>query len=561
VAFIVRNPVEAHARPYGRRWPALGVLCLSLLVVVMANTSLIVALPDMTADLELHSHEMQWLVDGYTVPYAALMLLFGTLGDRFGRRRALIAGLVVFGAGSLLGALADSTEAVIAARFTMGVSAAVIMPATLSLLVAIFPRTERGRAISIWAATSGLAIAVGPLVSGALLAKTGWSSTFLVNVPLVAVAIVAALALIPPSRVESRQPLDYLGGIYSIVAIGTLVYAVIDGFHVGWGTLQLSLLALAALTALLFVRRQLRHPAPLLDVRKLADRAVGGSSLAVMLLFLSAFAVIYYVAQYLQAIFGYGPLETGIRLLPLAVAVTIGSLLSGILMRWVSGKWLIVTGMLLGAGGVLTLTQADASSTYFSYLVALSLLGLGMGLSEPPATDTIMGGFNEGELGAAGGLNDTAIELGGSLGIAFLGSILATTYDERLVAETAGQTAAVPEALRGQVDGALERASDSVGAGAGVAEHLASDPNTATLADMLMQSVTSSYAEAVVTTSWVAGLVLAVGAVAVALILPRNLPGGHHDADGEERSVGADGAGGGDSADSQHRRQPVREGV
>lgn len=519
--FIVKDPVQQDDQRYSRRWPALGVLCLSLLLVVMANTSLIVALPDMAKDLHLGGTQMQWVVDGYTVPYAALMLLFGVLGDRLGRRRALIGGLAVFGVGSLIGAMAHSTDMVIAARVVMGISAAMIMPATLSLLVAIFPRDERGKAISIWAATSGLAIAVGPLVSGALLIDAEWSATFLVNVPFVIVAIVAALALVPPSRVVSAHPVDYLGGVYSIVAVGTLVFGVIDGFHDGWGALQLSMLALAAASTLLFVLRQLRHPAPLLDVRRLADRAVGGSSLAVLLLFLAAFAVIYFVAQYLQAIFGYGPLETGLRLLPLAVAVTIGSLVSGMLMRWVDGKWLIVAGMLLGAAGVLTLTQSDASSTYASYLVALTLLGLGMGLSEPPATDNIMAGFGERDLGSAGALNDTAIELGGSLGIAFLGSILATSYDSRLATEAARQASGASPALRDEAQGAWEIASDSVGAGVGVVDLLAGNPRTSDLAQQLMEAVTTSYAHAVVSTSWVSGLILAVGAVAVGVILPR----------------------------------------
>lgn len=182
----------AAKEPYRLRWAGLAVLCLSLLIVVMANTSLIVAAPGMLRDLQLTSADMQWIIDGYTVPYAALMLLFGVLGDRYGRRRALLAGLVAFAAGAVYGSFADSAGDVIVARIVMGVGAAVIMPATLSLLVAMFPVHERARAIAAWAATSGLAIALGPLLAGWLLESNSWGSTFLINVPIAAFAAIAA---------------------------------------------------------------------------------------------------------------------------------------------------------------------------------------------------------------------------------------------------------------------------------------------------------------------------------------------------------------------------------
>src|SRR5690348_3188963 len=191
--FPVRTPVDKMTGPYAKRWSALIVLCLSLLIVVMANTSLIVAAPDMTRDLGLSSSDLQWVIDGYTVPYAALMLVLGALGDKVSRRGALIAGLLVFAGGAVAGSTVHTAAAVIAARAVMGVGAAVIMPATLSLLVAMFPRGERARAITAWSATSGLAIAAGPLLAGWLLASHSWSSTFLINVPIAVVAAIAAL--------------------------------------------------------------------------------------------------------------------------------------------------------------------------------------------------------------------------------------------------------------------------------------------------------------------------------------------------------------------------------
>src|SRR3954452_13970363 len=200
MSLLATTPVELMDRPYPRRRAALAVLCLSLLIIVMANTSLLVAAPAMTRDLGLGSSDLQWVIDGYTVPYAALMLLMGAIGDKYSRRGALLTGLAVFGAGSVTGSLAHSTATVIAARAVMGVGAAMIMPATLSLLTATFPRRERARAITVWTATSGLAIAAGPLLAGRLLEGHAWGFTFLINVPIAAVAVLAALAFVPPSR-------------------------------------------------------------------------------------------------------------------------------------------------------------------------------------------------------------------------------------------------------------------------------------------------------------------------------------------------------------------------
>ncbi|CAM5349257.1 ATP-dependent zinc metalloprotease FtsH [Streptomyces violarus] len=232
---VMTEPAERTDRPYARRWWALLVLCLSLLIIVMANTALTVAAPDMTEDLGLSSADLQWVIDGYTVPYAALMLLLGAIGDKYSRRGALVLGLVVFAGGAVSGYLAGSATGVIAARAVMGAGAAMIMPATLSLLAATFPRAERAKAITLWTATAGLAIAAGPLVAGALLEHHGWSSTFLINVPVAALAIVGALVLVPPSKAGHHGRIDYGGGLLSVVWIGALVYTIIEGPHFGWG--------------------------------------------------------------------------------------------------------------------------------------------------------------------------------------------------------------------------------------------------------------------------------------------------------------------------------------
>ncbi|MFI0516040.1 MFS transporter [Streptomyces sp. WSLK1-5] len=532
---VMTEPVEKMERPYARRWWALLVLCLSLLMIVMANTALTVAAPDMTTDLGLSSADLQWVIDGYTVPYAALMLLFGAIGDKYSRRGALLLGLGVFGAGAVFGSYADSATTVIAARAVMGFGAAMIMPATLSLLAATFPRGERAKAITAWTATSGVAIAAGPLVAGALLERHAWTSTFLINVPVAAVALVAALVLVPPSRAAERGRIDYVGGLLSVAWIGALVYMIIEGPHFGWHAKAVAAAAVAVVGLVLFVLWELRHPRPLVDVRRFTDRGFAGSNLAVALFFLAVFGAFYYLTQHLQFVLGYTALETGLRMLPLAGAVFAGSALTGFLTPRLGMKWTVTAGMVGGTAALALLTRVDASSSYGDLVAPLVILGLAIGLALSPATDAIMGAFPESELGVGGAVNDTSIELGGSLGIAILGSLLATSYSDHLRDAAAGS---------GLPASTLRTAQDSVGAGYTVAQGLgakarqvaaqaaqATDPQQAAQlkaqagqlasgARRMADAVGSSFSDAVAHTSLVGAVVLGVGTVLVAVLLP-----------------------------------------
>ncbi|WP_241387020.1 MFS transporter [Rhodococcus sp. CH91] len=523
---VTRTNGTPAEEPYRLRWAGLAVLCLSLLIVVMANTSLIVAAPGMLRDLQLTSTDMQWVIDGYTVPYAALMLLFGVLGDRYGRRRALLVGLAAFAGGAVYGSLADSAVEVVVARIVMGTGAAVIMPATLSLLVAMFPAHERTRAISAWAATSGLAIALGPLLAGWLLESHSWGSTFLINVPIAALAAVAAMILVPASRADDLTRIDWIGGALSVIALGGIVYAIIEGSHAGWGTGAIAITVGSVAAAGVFVLWELRHPRPLLNLRRVADRTVGGACVAVLLLFLVAFGAIYFVAQQFQFVLGYGPLETGLRLLPLAATVSVGAALSGRLAPRLGARVLVGSGMLAAAAGVLALAVLDVGSGYLPFLVSLLLLGLGIGLATPPSTDLIMGGFPGSDLGAAGGLNDTAVEFGGSLGIAVLGSVLATTYHREIAGFLDGlPLAGLTGPMADQAATAVEAAGDSVGGAAIVAEELAKNPIVASYAGPLLDASSTAFAQAISSASLVAGVVLIGGAVTVSLLLPRRVHG------------------------------------
>ncbi|MFI8830624.1 DHA2 family efflux MFS transporter permease subunit [Streptomyces afghaniensis] len=532
---VMTEPAERMDRPYARRWWALLVLCLSLLIIVMANTALTVAAPAMTEDLGLSSADLQWVIDGYTVPYAALMLLLGAIGDKYSRRGALVLGLVVFGGGAVSGYLAGSATAVIAARAVMGAGAAMIMPATLSLLAATFPRAERAKAITLWTATAGLAIAAGPLVAGALLEHHGWSSTFLINVPIAALAIVGALVLVPPSRSGHQGRIDYGGGLLSVVWIGALVYMIIEGPHFGWGVKAVGAAVVAGAGLVAFVLWELRHPRPVLDVRRFTDRRFAGSNLAVALFFLAVFGAFYYLTQHLQFVLGYDALDTGLRMLPLAGAVFVGSALTGYLTPRVGMKWTVTAGMVGGTAALALLTRVDSGSSYGDFVAPLIVLGLAIGLALSPCTDAIMGAFPESQLGVGGAVNDTSLELGGSLGIAILGSLLATSYSGHLADATAGGK--LPAS-------SLETAQDSVGAGYAVARGIGdkarqlaeqaahtSDPQQAErlkaqagqLAGgtrQMADAVGSSFADAVAHTSLVGAVILGVGTVVVALLLP-----------------------------------------
>lgn len=508
---FLSTPVDRMNGPYSKRWWALLVLCLSLLIIVMANTALIVAAPDMTRDLGLDSSELQWVIDAYTVPYAALMLLLGAVGDKYSRRGALVLGLAVFAGGSVAGSLVDSSGAVIAARAVMGVGAAMIMPATLSLLVATFPRGERARAITAWTATSGLGVAFGPLIAGWLLEDHAWGSTFLINVPIALAGIVGTFLLVPPSRAHGMGRIDLVGGLLSMVAIGALVYSIIEGPHFGWTAGPIAAAVVAGLGLLAFVLWELRHPHPVLDVRKFRDRTFSGSTIAVLLFFLGTFGAIYYITQHLQFVLGYSPLETGFRMLPLAGGVCVGAMVTGRLTPRLGLRAMVVTGMTIGTVAVALLTQVDSGSTYSSFLAPFILLGFAVGLSVSPCTDTIMGAFPENELGVGGGVNDTALELGGSLGIAILGSLLATSYRDNL-------TDSVGKALPPE---ALDVARDSIGGALGVAERIAQSPAGGPgQAQALVSAANGAFSDALATTSIVAAVIMGAGTLIVLALLP-----------------------------------------
>lgn len=523
---LAATPVDRMTGTYPRRWWALLVLCLSLLLDLMANSSLIVAAPSMTRDLNLSSSDLEWVIDAYTIPYAALMLALGAVGDKYSRRGALIVGLLVFGAGSAAGGLVHSTAEVIAARAVMGTGAAIIMPSTLSLLVAVFPRRERARAITIWTATSGLAVALGPLLAGWLLEDHSWHAVFGMNVPIAAVAVVAALVLVPPSRAASHGRPDIVGGLLSVVTVGSLVYMIIEGPHFGWGVAAITAAVIAFAGLVVFIARELHVQNPMLRLRMFGDRGLAGATLAVLLFFLVTFGTVYFIPQEFQFVMGYSPLATGARLLPLAGGVFAGAAITGPLTRRLGLKTVVPSGMALGAIAIFLLTRVGDHTGYLGYWPALALLGVAIGLAASPCTDRIMASFGESELGVGGGVNDTALELGAALGIAILGSALSSIYKNTVTPLLTGH---LPSS-------ALHAATDSIGGALAVAQQAAHNPaGGAAQAQALAAAADHAFTHAVARTSIIGAIIVAAGTIIVALVLPGRRADGSADTTEPER--------------------------
>ena len=334
------------------RWRILGVLVLALLVTSIDHTIINVALPQMVVDLDASAAQLQWIVAAYTVVFAGLLLTAGSLGDRFGRRHALAAGLATFMTGSILSALAGSTTMLIAGRGVMGVGGALIMPTTLSILVNSFGDPgERARAIAIWTAASGAGIALGPIVGGMLMRSFAWGSVFWINVPLLAAAFVGTLHIVPDSRDPNATRPDPVGALLSIASIGTLVYAIIDAPRTGWtSTSTLVMFTGAAVTGAVFVVWELRRHEPMLDMRLFTNRSFSAGSVALAMLFFAMAGTVFLQAQYLQFVLGYTPLAAGAALVPAAFGMIVGSGAGAHLAGHLGGRIAVVTGTVLGRG-------------------------------------------------------------------------------------------------------------------------------------------------------------------------------------------------------------------
>ncbi|MET4609159.1 EmrB/QacA subfamily drug resistance transporter [Rhodococcus sp. PvR044] len=424
------NRVELISSRTGR-FAALAVICLAELLVVLDNTIVNVALPSIGVELHTGVSGLQWVVDAYTLTFAGLLLACGNLGDRYGRRRIMIIGLIGVGVMSVAGANAETLGQVIAARAAMGVFAAAVFPATLALIINIFTDTrERALAIAAWTAMAGFAIAIGPMSGGWLLEHFSWHSVFWINVPVAAVAIIATLLLVPESKAAVVGRLDLPGIVLSIAGITLLVWSIIEAPRYGWLSLAtLGGIAAAAVLLGAFVWWQLRTPTPILDMRLFRIRRFSLPALAIAIAYFSMFGFLFLITQYFQGVREYTPLEFGIASLPFAVSVAVGAPIATLLAQRIGTTAVIVFGLLLTGLGLYLGGLVDVDSTYLAdVLPSMVSMALGLAIVQGPATESIMSSLPLDEAGAGSAVNDTTREIGGTLGVAVLGSIVASYY-------------------------------------------------------------------------------------------------------------------------------------
>jgi len=491
-----------------RRNLILLVLCLSLLAGVIDNTVLNTALPTLARVLHAGTSSLQWITDSYTLCFAALLIPAGALADRYGRRLSLVGGLIVFAIGSLVAAFATSANVLIADRVLMGLGAAFVMPATLSILNAVFPPRERAQAIAVWSGVAGVGIIVGPTLGGFLLAHFFWGSVFLVNVPIVVVALIGVLSVVPETAEAGGRALDVVGTLLVGGALVAVVDAIIEAPIRGWtGGETLAEAAAGLLMLVLFVRWELRVSVPLIDLRVFSSRAFTAATASVTVIFFSLFGSLFVFTQYLQLVHGYSPLSAGIRALPFALATGAASPLSPALAKRWGKRTVISSGLALMGLGLLYLSTAQVGTGYPALALAVAIMGAGMGLVMAPASSTIMTAVPAHQAGAGSAVNSTVREVGGTLGVAIVGSLAAAVYRSRLSAKLIAQHA--PSFVVHAATGSIA-AADAVGKTVGGVR-----------GGEILHAAQSSFTTAMSLGMRVAGAVSVVSALAALVVIPR----------------------------------------
>lgn len=481
----------------------LTVACAAVATVIAAMASLNTALADIAVDTGATQAQLTWIVDGYTLTLAALLLPAGALGDRFGRRGVMVAGLVVFGIGSALPLLASAPTWVIAARAVAGVGAALVMPSTLSLITAGFTEEHRTRGIGIWAGVAGSGAVVGMLLSGVILEYASWEIIF-AGFAVVSAFLVAAGLTITSSRATHPSPFDVVGGVLVTAAVGLFVLGVMEGPQRGWADpLTLGALIGGVVAGAGFVIVERRSPAPLLDVRLFTNPAFSAGAGSLTLQYLAGFGVFYLIVQYLQLVLGYSPLMSAVALTPIFLLVMVLSVAVPLLLRWFGLRVLMSLGLALIALSMIVMGLLDADSSYADVAVAMAITGVGIGICTAPATHAIVTNTPEDQLGVASAVNDATREVGAAIGVAIAGSVLASAYGHRIDPVAAS----IPEPARGAVQ-------DSLAAAVHVAEQ--AGPQGDALADLAQDAFLAGMQQGL----WALATILLVGAVASAIWAP-----------------------------------------
>jgi EmrB/QacA subfamily drug resistance transporter len=482
--------VEAAADPaYDKRWWTLAVLCLSLLIVFVGNSSLNVTIPTLSRVLGATTAQLQWVIAAYSLVFAGLLFSTGALGDRYGRKGALQFGLLLYLVACLFATASTAMWQLIACRAVMGIGAAFIMPSTLSILVNVFPPEERTKAIAIWASVTGAAGAIGPVASGWLLGHYWYGSVFLVNIPILITALVAGYFLVPKSRDPEQGQLDPVGAVLSIVGIVALVYGLIQAPEDGWvSPATLIAFAIAVLILGAFVLWELRVDEPMLDIRYFRNPAFSTGTGGMILIFLSMYGVMFMMTQYFQLIHGYSPLGTALRLLPMAPIMIIVSPLTPRLINRFGANRVVAFGMCILAVGLLMFRPLSPTTPYWYMLLAMIPMVSGMALSMSPMTASIMSAVPPRRAGAGSAMNDASRELGAALGIALMGSLAASAYTTNL----SKATAHLPVSIQQQASKSLADALDAAAHMGGAAGHALTVAAQNSFIDGIQLAVTGS---------------------------------------------------------------------
>ena len=458
-----------------RRWKVLIVLCVAVFAINVDTTIVNVALPSLSKELGTSTSGLQWVVDAYNLAFAALVLAAGSLSDRFGRKGALMCGLIIFGAATTAGAFGTTTGQLIVARVAMGIGAAIIFPNTLSILTNVFhDRAERAKAIGIWGATTGIAVAFGPIIGGWLLEHFWWGSIFLAMAPAAAVALVLVAIIVPPSRDPSAPKLDVPGLMLSTVAMGLLIYTIIEAPDWGWGsTSTVAGFADSAAALVAFVLWERRVAEPMLDVELFKNLRFSAGSGAISVAFFALFGFIFLITTYFQLMHGYTPFATGVRLLPVAFGMGLASGLGPTLAVKVGNKLVVGAGLGFLAGFLVWLSTASAATSYLETVGQMLMGSVAIGLATAPATEAIMGVIPRSKAGVGAAVNDANRLFGGTLGVAIIGSVFVSIYVHAIT--TSRAAAVIPSSL-------LAQSKASVSAALIGAHRLkASDPSAAGL--------------------------------------------------------------------------------
>ena len=492
----------------GRRWATLAVLCVTLLLISLDNTILNVAIPSIVRSLHATSSQLQWIVDAYAVVFAGLLLSLGALGDRVGRKWVFMGGLVVFGAGSAMAALSGSPDGLTAARAVMGVGAAALMPGTLSILTNVFvAERDRARAIGIWSGTAGLGVAVGPILGGLLLVHFWWGSVFLINVPIAAVGLIAAALIVPNSKNPSAKRADPVGSLLSVAGLGLLLWGIIEAPGRSWSSpLIIAALIGSAVIIAAFVLWERHSDHPMLPMHFFGRRRYSVAIASLALVLFALVGMFFLMTQYLQFCLGFSPFKTGLAIGPVALVLLVVAPLSVVAVRRVGTKPVVSSGMLLIAVGLGLLSRTTVHDTYIDALPWFVLIGVGVGLTMAPSTESIMGSLPKEEAGVGSATSDTRMQVGGALGVGVLGTALIIRYQNFMTPLLAHLLipANIKSLILGSVGGALAVAQRVPGSAGGA---LASTATRAFISGMNLGLI-------------IASSIVTVAAICVLALLP-----------------------------------------